>query len=72
MMLPSKGWTPSLVSRVTLKAKWRHVLTFVDKEVGHEEGGFDGSWRVGDIVPGPLKGVLLRVPSSSVDGVVVR
>ena len=59
-------------NRATLKAKWWLVLTLVDKEVGHEEGGFDGSWWVGDVVPGPLEGVLLRVPKGSVDGVVVR
>ena len=27
-----------------LSEKWLLVLTFVDEEVGHEEGGFDGSW----------------------------
>ena len=52
-------------------AKWQLVLTLVDEEVGHEEGGFDGVWRVGDVVPGPLKGILLRVPLGRVDRVVV-
>ena len=55
-----------------LNPKWLLVLTFVDKEVGHEEGGFDGVRRVRDVVPGPLKGVLFRVPLGCVDRVVVR
>ena len=27
---------------------------------------------MGDVVPGPLKGVFLRVPKGSIDGIIVR